>query len=214
VSASPFLLTEDVAERLRCSVRTVHEMTRSDAIPYFKRGGGRRCLFRLDQLEQWEQGAALEVVEPGRGGKVVSRLVKRALEARDDQMLAEEFQLYGEEFLRIAEPDDRARLEHEAREWFFTNIDDGVVLETYWAEGEMGTLHVGFSADGIDMWYVPGPSAYARIPIERADDCEMSFPIRTLADLGEALERYRLDLTGSVPPVIARKQDPPMPPLR
>jgi excisionase family DNA binding protein len=71
VSASPFLLTEDVAERLRCSVRTVHEMTRSDAIPYFKRPAGRRCLFRVEDLEAWEQGTALEIVCLPRGGRVV-----------------------------------------------------------------------------------------------------------------------------------------------
>ncbi len=68
---SPYLLVEDVARRLRCSRRTVHELTRTCAIPHRRLPGGRRCLFREDELEAWEEGAALEVVELARGGRVV-----------------------------------------------------------------------------------------------------------------------------------------------
>lgn len=71
MSASPYLLVEDVAERLHCSTRTVHELTRTLAIPHRRLPGGRRCLFRPDELEAWENGAALEVVEQPRGGRVV-----------------------------------------------------------------------------------------------------------------------------------------------
>jgi excisionase family DNA binding protein len=71
VSASPYLLVEDVAERLRCSVRSVHELTRTLAIPHRRMPGSRRCLFRLDELEAWEDGAALEVLELDRGGRIV-----------------------------------------------------------------------------------------------------------------------------------------------
>jgi excisionase family DNA binding protein len=71
VQASPFLSVEDVAARLMCSTRTVHELTRTCAIPHFKRPGGRRCLFKPAELEAWEAGARLEVVELDRGGRVV-----------------------------------------------------------------------------------------------------------------------------------------------
>jgi excisionase family DNA binding protein len=40
--SSPFLLTTEVADRLRCSTRTVHELTRSGRIPHRRlpgRGG-------------------------------------------------------------------------------------------------------------------------------------------------------------------------------
>ena len=68
---SPYLLVEDVARRLRCSCRTIHELTRTCAIPHRRLPGGRRCLFREDELEAWEGGAQLEVVELARGGRVV-----------------------------------------------------------------------------------------------------------------------------------------------
>jgi excisionase family DNA binding protein len=68
---SPYLLVEDVARRLRCSRRTVHELTRTCAIPHRRLPGGRRCLFREDELEACEAGAPLEVVELARGGRVV-----------------------------------------------------------------------------------------------------------------------------------------------
>jgi excisionase family DNA binding protein len=68
---SPYLLVEDVAQRLRCSRRTVHELTRTCAIPHRRLPGARRCLFREDELEAWEEGVPLEVVELARGGRVV-----------------------------------------------------------------------------------------------------------------------------------------------
>jgi hypothetical protein len=43
---SPFLITSDVAARLRCSVRTIREMTRLGVIPHRRLPGSRRCLFR------------------------------------------------------------------------------------------------------------------------------------------------------------------------
>ena len=71
MSASPYLLVEDVAERLRCSVRSVHELTRTSGIPHRRLPGSRRCLFLVAELEAWEGGAALEVVETAQGGRVV-----------------------------------------------------------------------------------------------------------------------------------------------
>lgn len=71
MSASPYLLVEDVAERLRCSTRSVHELTRLREIPHRRLPGSRRCLFLVEELEAWEAGAPLEVVEMARGGRVV-----------------------------------------------------------------------------------------------------------------------------------------------
>jgi excisionase family DNA binding protein len=68
---SPFLVTEEVAARLRCSVRTIHELTRARAIPHRKLPGARRCLFKQDELLAWEDGTDLEVLEPPGGGRVV-----------------------------------------------------------------------------------------------------------------------------------------------
>ena len=70
-SPSPFLLTAEVAARLRCSVRTVHELTRLERIPHRRLPGSRRCLFRTDELEAWEDGATLQTIVPDGGGKVV-----------------------------------------------------------------------------------------------------------------------------------------------
>jgi excisionase family DNA binding protein len=66
-----FSLTIEVAERLRCSLRTVHELTRSGRIPHRKLPRSRRCLFRLDELEAWEAGAPLESLESANGGRIV-----------------------------------------------------------------------------------------------------------------------------------------------
>jgi excisionase family DNA binding protein len=71
MSASPYLLVEDVAERLRCSRRTIHELTRTSSIPHRRLPGSRRCLFREDELAAWEDGAPLEVIEVSKSGRVV-----------------------------------------------------------------------------------------------------------------------------------------------
>jgi len=69
---SLYLVVEDVAERLHCSTRTVHELTRTSSIPHRRLPGSRRCLFRTDELEAWEDGALLEVHELPGGGRVVT----------------------------------------------------------------------------------------------------------------------------------------------
>lgn len=71
MSGSPFLLVADVAERYSQSTRWVLERTRLRAIPHRKLPGSRRCLFVVADLEAWENGAALEVVELDDGGRVV-----------------------------------------------------------------------------------------------------------------------------------------------
>jgi hypothetical protein len=71
VTVSPYLLVEDVAERLHCSTRTVHERTRLSEIPHRRLPGSRRCLFLEVDLAAWENGAPLELVELPRGGRIV-----------------------------------------------------------------------------------------------------------------------------------------------
>ena len=71
VGESPYLVVDEVANRLRCSIRTIHELTRTEAIPHRKLPGSRRCLFLLVELDLWEAGAELEVVHPARGGRIV-----------------------------------------------------------------------------------------------------------------------------------------------
>lgn len=66
-----YLVVEDVAQRLRCSRRTVHELTRTLSIPHRRLPGCRRCLFREDELEAWEAGAPLEVIARPGGGRIV-----------------------------------------------------------------------------------------------------------------------------------------------
>ena len=71
-AVSAYLLVEHVAERLRCSTRTIHELTRTNAIRHRRLPGSRRCLFRSDELEAWEDGAPLEVTILPQGGRVVT----------------------------------------------------------------------------------------------------------------------------------------------
>lgn len=86
---SPYLVVEDVAARLRCSIRTVHELTREKRIPHRKLPGSRRCLFRADELEAWEKGARLEVTELERGGRIVcpARPLNRDLDGPGERFL-------------------------------------------------------------------------------------------------------------------------------
>jgi hypothetical protein len=71
VSASPFLLVEDVCERYSVSKRWVLERTRLAAIPHRRLPGSRRCLFVEADLVAWENGATLEVRDLGEGGRLV-----------------------------------------------------------------------------------------------------------------------------------------------
>jgi len=80
VADSPFLITPEVAARLRCSVRTVHESTRLGLIPHRRLPGSRRCLFRKEELEAWEACAILETIELEPSGRVV-RPVATAVKA-------------------------------------------------------------------------------------------------------------------------------------
>jgi hypothetical protein len=72
VPRSPYLLVEDVAARYHCSVRTIHELTRTSAIPHRRLPGSRRCLFLEAELDLYDAGGVeLEVLEREGGGRVV-----------------------------------------------------------------------------------------------------------------------------------------------
>jgi excisionase family DNA binding protein len=70
-ASSAFLTVEEVAQRHRCSTRTVRELARLNRIPCRKFSGARRLLFLDPDLELWENGCELEVIELPRGGRVV-----------------------------------------------------------------------------------------------------------------------------------------------
>jgi excisionase family DNA binding protein len=66
-----YLVTENVAELLGCSTRTIGERARLGQIPHRRVGGTRRLLFLPDELAAWIDGAELESIETANGGRVV-----------------------------------------------------------------------------------------------------------------------------------------------
>ena len=84
-AASPFLITPEVATRLRRSVRTAHELARQGSIPHRRLPGSRRCLFREDELEAWERGAPLETVALERGSRLVRPITRSQGTTRPDE---------------------------------------------------------------------------------------------------------------------------------
>lgn len=69
--ARPFLTAPEVAARLRCSVRTIHELSRHNKIPLRRLPGSRQLLFLSEHLARWENGAPLEVIDLPCGGRIV-----------------------------------------------------------------------------------------------------------------------------------------------
>lgn len=65
-----YVTVEEVAQRYRRSVRSIHELTGRNAIPCRKLPGQRRILFLEAELDLWDDGAELEVLETD-GGRVV-----------------------------------------------------------------------------------------------------------------------------------------------
>ena len=61
-----YLTTEDVAERYGQSVRSVHGLTAANRLPCRRLPGVRRVLFLADELDLYDDGAVLEVLEEGR----------------------------------------------------------------------------------------------------------------------------------------------------
>jgi excisionase family DNA binding protein len=75
-----YLVTEDVAALLHCSVRSVQEHVARHSIPYRRVAGMRRTLFVREEIQGWLDGGELEVIEGARGGYVV-RVKASALDA-------------------------------------------------------------------------------------------------------------------------------------
>jgi hypothetical protein len=67
-----FLSLPEVVDRYAgvYSKWTVYEMTRTGQVPHRKLPGRRGLLFPLDELEEWEDGAVLETLGVGGGGRV------------------------------------------------------------------------------------------------------------------------------------------------
>lgn len=67
-----FDTVESIAEVVKLSRRSVHELTRTNAIPHRKLPGQRRILFVREEVERWIiDGCPLEVIELEGGGRVV-----------------------------------------------------------------------------------------------------------------------------------------------
>ena len=75
-----YLTAPEVAERYRTSVKAIHDRTRTNRIPYLKRAGFRRILFPLVDLEMWDEGAELVLVELPDGRAVRAQSVRKPLE--------------------------------------------------------------------------------------------------------------------------------------
>ena len=74
---NPYLRAEHVAERLGVTVETIRDYARTGAIPHLKRPGSRRLLFRPDEIEAWEEGAALQAKTLQRGGRRVKPITSK-----------------------------------------------------------------------------------------------------------------------------------------
>lgn len=71
-----YLTVEEVAERYRCSVRTIHERVARGELPHRKLPGTRRLLFAEHELAAFESGAELEFIETNRGRIVRPRAIE------------------------------------------------------------------------------------------------------------------------------------------
>ena len=50
-----FLSKNELMERWNCSRRTINNQVKKNAIPYFKPTGGRKAIFPLDEIIEYEQ---------------------------------------------------------------------------------------------------------------------------------------------------------------
>ncbi len=73
-----YLVVEDVAALLHCSVRTVQEQVSRRELPHRRVAGMRRILFKREELELFLDGAELETVDLPRGGRVVRPVVRES----------------------------------------------------------------------------------------------------------------------------------------
>lgn len=76
--STPYLTVEQIAERLHLSRRSIHELTRTNAIPHRRIGGTRRCLFLATEIDEWVNGAHLEHHDAPNGGRIVKPATEKA----------------------------------------------------------------------------------------------------------------------------------------
>ena len=69
--AGTYLFAPQVAAQLRMSARALHELVRSNAIPFVQIRPLGRLLFNADDLARWLEGAPLEAISLASGGKAV-----------------------------------------------------------------------------------------------------------------------------------------------
>ena len=67
------LIGSEVAAWMRCSKRTIAQLTRERRIPHVVRGGGRLVLYPCDWILAWGRNPSLplELVELADGGRIV-----------------------------------------------------------------------------------------------------------------------------------------------
>lgn len=75
MSVFRYLLTEDVADRYRQSVRWVDEESRCGRLPHRKLPGRRRRLYLEDELQLFDDGAQLETIKLANGGRHVRPVI-------------------------------------------------------------------------------------------------------------------------------------------
>ncbi len=71
-----YLTVEETAKLLHRSIRSIHELTRTSAIPH--RRYGRRCLLLAEEIAAWLEGAELETIPLPNGGRCVRPKSKAA----------------------------------------------------------------------------------------------------------------------------------------
>lgn len=69
--STPYIVIEDVAERYHRSTRAIQDLVAKRAVPHLRHGGTRRVLFVPEELDAWDLGSELEVVDLPNGGRRV-----------------------------------------------------------------------------------------------------------------------------------------------
>lgn len=63
LDSKKMLTTEEAAKYMGIKKQTLYRMTMLRKIPYYKPGGGRKCLFRRDDLDRWMTSGRIEAIE-------------------------------------------------------------------------------------------------------------------------------------------------------
>jgi excisionase family DNA binding protein len=71
---SPYLTTEAAAERYGVHAGVIRRWARAGTIPHIRPAGTLKFLFPIAELEAWDRGAALEVIEGANGSRIIRTL--------------------------------------------------------------------------------------------------------------------------------------------